>query len=149
MGPWGDYPKENSVVFFLIYFNFYFAYVLFGGCVASVCTTPAHHSHNNWNNWNKVSWPENKSGYAKHWQEPGPYKCSCGFSVLGADVASFLLVWEKDIWNKMINSNIRRDWSECVVSEPSRAVCDAKLSFYAIQSYFIFKKGYSSGLFTF
>lgn len=132
-------------VFFLICFNFHFAYVLLGGSVASVCITQACHNHNN---WNKVSWPENKSAFAKHWQEPGPYKCSCGFNVVGGDVAWFLLVWEKDIWIKIVNSNIRRDWSERVVSEPSRAICDTKLSFYTIQSYLVFLKCYS-GLFTF
>lgn len=53
------------------------------------------------------------------------------------------------MWIKIVNSNIRRDWSECMVSEPSRAICDTKLSLYTIQSYLVSKKCYSSGLFTF
>lgn len=65
MGPWDDYPKENSVIF-LIYFNFHFAYVLPGGCVATVCITQAHNNHNNWNNWNKVSWSEDMQSIDKN-----------------------------------------------------------------------------------
>lgn len=43
MWPWEDYAKENSVIC-LVYFNYSFVYILFGGCVASVCITQACHN---------------------------------------------------------------------------------------------------------